>query len=312
MGDMRRTGPAAVLVLFGLGCSSRAPAPAEPPSCASLSAKCGAAGATDCCVSNLVPGGTFLRGYDGVTYTDNTYPATVSDFRLDTYEITVGRFREFVAGYPANLPSAGAGKDPHDPTDPGWETAWVAGMPADRDALSQALACDPLTLTWSAAPVDKESRPMNCMTWFEAFAFCVWDGGRLPTEAEWNYAASGGNEQRLYPWSTEPMAGSIDDSDAVYCGASCEGTADVGSKPNGNGKWGHADLGGNVSEWLLDGDAVWNTACADCADTADELNRVVRGGDFKDDASYLLSASRLTVGRPDRTPRIGSRCAREP
>ncbi len=58
-----------------------------------LAATCGPLGTDNCCKSLLVPGGTFDRSYDGVDFTDPNYPATVSDFYLDKYEITVGRFR---------------------------------------------------------------------------------------------------------------------------------------------------------------------------------------------------------------------------
>ena len=92
------------------------------PHCLGLAKTCGPAGTGDCCASAVVPAGTFSRSYDAVTagFTDPQYVATLSDFRLDTYEIDVGRFRAFVAGYPANMPAMGAGKNPSDATDPGW------------------------------------------------------------------------------------------------------------------------------------------------------------------------------------------------
>jgi sulfatase modifying factor 1 len=56
-----------------------------------------------------------------VTFTDRSYPVTVSDFRLDAYEITVGRFRKFVAAYSQNMLPTGAGKNPNNASDPGWD-----------------------------------------------------------------------------------------------------------------------------------------------------------------------------------------------
>jgi formylglycine-generating enzyme required for sulfatase activity len=50
------------------------------------------------------------------------------------------------------------------------------------------------------------------MDWYEAYAFCIWDGGFLPTDAEWNYAAAGGAQQRAYPWSNPPTSLTIDPS----------------------------------------------------------------------------------------------------
>jgi hypothetical protein len=81
-------------------------------SCSGLAATCGPSGNDDCCTSLLVPGGTFYRSYDGVDFTDKSYPATVADFYLDKYEITVGRFRAFVnagMGTQASPPASGAG-----------------------------------------------------------------------------------------------------------------------------------------------------------------------------------------------------------
>jgi hypothetical protein len=71
------------------------------PSCNGLAATCGPSGTADCCASNLVTGGTFNRSNDA------NYPATVANFRLDNYEITVGRFRKFVAAYSQAMIASG-------------------------------------------------------------------------------------------------------------------------------------------------------------------------------------------------------------
>jgi len=81
----------------------------EGASCSGLAATCGPSGNASCCSSSVVPGGTFSRSNDA------TYPATVSDFVLDTYEITVGRFRKFVAVYSQSMIAAGGRKEPKQP-----------------------------------------------------------------------------------------------------------------------------------------------------------------------------------------------------
>ena len=115
-----------------------------PPSCIGLPATCGPSGNEDCCMSLLVPGGAFFRGYDGVVSTDKSYPATVSDFYLDKYEITVGRFRQFAnagMGTQASPPAAGAGVHPLIAAS-GWDSGWNANLPADTVALKTAVKCE--------------------------------------------------------------------------------------------------------------------------------------------------------------------------
>jgi formylglycine-generating enzyme required for sulfatase activity len=171
------------------------------------------------------------------------------------------------------------------------------------------LKCSPTDQTWADTAGANESRPLNCLDWYTAFAFCAWDGGRLPTEAEWNYAAAGGSEQRYYPWSSPPTSTAIDDSYAVYSGDS---TQNVGSKsPKGDGKWGHADLAGNVWEWMRDGYDEYQVECYNCADLrGDSSYRVVRGGNLHLVASYLRSAFRLDYSPEYHSLLIGARCAR--
>jgi len=285
------------------------------PSCAGLAPTCGPNGDQDCCAASLVMGGPFLRdnGQNG------NVMATVSDFRLDTYEISVGRFRKFVAAYPGSMPAAASGKNPNNPTDPGWNPAWNGAgyLPADASALDTKVKCT--IPDWQNWTVGDDSRPMNCIDWFEAFAFCIWDGGRLPTEAEWNYAAAGGSDQRPYPWSTSKTDMSIDDSRAVYAPDAAVYARTGSHSPLGDGRWHQADLAGNVMEWVADWRGAYPQTCVDCASLDWTLGnqigsyRMTRGGSAGDDASFQLSSKRWYWNVPTfRTDVIGARCARSP
>ena len=295
-----------------------------------LSAICGAAGAGDCCESPLVTGGAYARSFDVATdgmFASNAFTATVGDFRLDKYEITVGRFRAFIAagmGTQAQPPVAGTGA--HAATSgSGWDPAWTTNLLADTNALIAAVKCNSTAQTWTDAPAGNENRPMNCITWWEAMAFCVWDGGYLPTETEWDYAAAGGAEQRAFPWSTPPGFLEIDPTRGSYSdGTNCVGDGlpgcaitdliPVGSKPQGDGRWGQSDLGGNLWEWTLD---AYRTPysivpCTDCADLAASGGRASRGGYYSSPIVWLRSANRFGNAEAFRVSEQGARCARAP
>src|SRR5207245_2315251 len=93
------------------------------------------------------------------------------------------------------------GKNPNDASDPGWDPGGSGSMPATSADLQKDLGCSSYA-TWTSVPASNETTPINCVSWYVAFAFCSWDGGRLPTEAEWNFASAGGTLQRAYPWSS--------------------------------------------------------------------------------------------------------------
>ncbi len=299
-------------------CNTTTHACGPRPSCAGIAAACGANGNADCCASSVIPGGTFYRSYDGVSsgYTSQTYPATVSDFRLDRYEITVGRFRNFVAAYSPSITPSGAGKNPNNPSDTGWNPAWNAILAADKTALTTALKCHAIYGTWTDAPVSPagESVALSCLDWYEAEAFCIWDGGRLATEAEWNYAAAGGTEQRAYPWSNPPTSTTIDDTYAVHLfNGGAMYVAVVGSRsPKGDGRWGQADMAGNVVEWVQDGYAnpYAIVPCTNCAELGVTSFRMVRGGGANSAAPYVLTSLRANASPSDHGALTGARCAR--
>lgn len=278
-----------------------------------------------CCESMTVVGGSFLRSYDGVTFTDTAYPATLSTFRLDKYEVTVGRFRRFVAAVVSGwVPQSAAGKHTHlnagkglnGGTETGWDPSWTASLATTPAAWTANLQCGYPYDTWTPSEGADESLPINCASWYEAYAFCVWDGGFLATEAEWNYAAAGGAEQRVYPWSNPPNSTTADYTYASYdcLGDSCsfQDILSVGTDPMGDGKWGQSDLGGNVAEWNLDVQATYPTPCDDCASLGAGPNRSIRGGGFNSDLTGVLAAGRDANTPDSRNEIYGIRCARTP
>jgi formylglycine-generating enzyme required for sulfatase activity len=279
-----------------------------PPSCpvnAGDQAKCGT---ESCCKSLLVPGGTFKRSFDGDEYSDDTFPATVSAFVLDKFEVNVGRFRPFVNAYSELNLSNGDGKSPHIADDKGWSTSFT--RPADKDALIAELKCD-AAATWSDDAIVNNELPINCVSFAVAYAFCIWDGGRLPTEAEWNFAAAGGDLQRAYPWARPEGEEPITTEHANW-GSADAGPLNVGSKPLGNARWGQADMASNVREWVLDYyNDEYRTPCVDCLRASAEDERSLRGGAWTMAADGLLVSLRSSLEPITRRNVVGFRCARD-
>jgi sulfatase modifying factor 1 len=289
-----------------------------------------------CCDSRTIPGGTFMQGratagpesdvcstwttsYPDCDETNDQpeFPSTVSTFALDTFEVTVGRFRAFVEAYLSSRPAAGAGANPKI-AGSGWDAKWTTSLAADRGTLIANVACDPFYATWTDLIGANERKPINCVDWFTAFAFCAWDGGRLPTEAEWELAASGG-EDRVVPREIPPTEGEPEVAHAIFdCllggSGSCTGVAniaEVGSVPLNVARWGHLDMAGNIWEWVIDEHAPYDTAeRVDYANLAPGLYRVFRGGSFVYRAGGLRAALRAYNSPALRSFAVGLRCAR--
>ena len=306
---------------------------APPPSCAPGGPgmnDCGAS-SESCCTSAEVAGGTYYRTYanPGTGATGLADPATVSRFRLDKYLVTVGRFRQFVSAWNSGTgytPPGGAGKHTHlnagrglSATAGGYEPGWVTSDDGNISPTDANLACDLGYSTWTPSAESGESLPINCVNWWESYAFCIWDGGFLPSESEWEYAEAGGSQQREYAWGT--MAPGAGNQYAIYgCdypggSGTCTGTANmapVGTAILGAARWGQLDLPGDAWEWSLDWYAPYVDPCADCANLTPASFRAFRGGSFYGDASDLLPPNRYKYSPSNRGFDIGFRCARTP
>ncbi len=160
-------------------------------------------------------------------------------------------------------------------------------------ACVQAGACTPP----SGIPSDMQAddQPVVDVDWNQAEAFSEWVGGRLPSEAEWEYAARSGGKERKYPWGNQDATckRAVISADADGCGRNA--TWPVCSKAAGNTKQGLCDMAGNVWEWVQDRyHGSYDGAPTDGSawENAAGSSRVMRGGSWHFAARYARSARR--------------------
>jgi formylglycine-generating enzyme required for sulfatase activity len=155
---------------------------------------------------------------------------------------------------------------------------------------------------------------MGCVTWYEAYAFCTWDGGRLPIETEWERVASG-DENRVYPWGFGgPDCARVRPYD--NCHEQRDIFAPVGRLAAGAGPWGHLDLAGGAKEWIrdvFDRYVIGNPAPAVRLRLPGGVSapHVLRGLSFWGGDGDMRSADRTSSSPETRHPRNGIRCARD-
>ena len=152
-------------------------------------------------------------------------------------------------------------------------------------------------------------RPAVGVTFDDAQKFCRWVGKRLPTEAEWEFAARG-DSQRKFPWK-----GAFDPAKAntAQQGDGHEWTSDAGSFGEGSSAFGALDMAGNAAEWVADfyDPTHYKNAVEDTDPTgpASGRERVVRGGSYRDPSHLVRGSARARKIPTESDSTIGFRCA---
>ncbi len=160
--------------------------------------------------------------------------------------------------------------------------------------LASGAACN-----WSTRAT-KGKHPINCVDWDQAAAYCHAEAKRLPTVAEWEWAARGGEAGTTYPWGEDAPGAQLCWSGVLPRIGTCE----VGSHPSGAGRLGVLDLGGNVAEWVVGGTETDESARPVVGD-----HWQTKSASFTKDLSGRTSVATRFVSRSLREPTVGLRCA---
>lgn len=212
-----------------------------------------------------IPGGSFRMGADNLDSDARPrHDVTVRTFQMSKTLTTFGQYKKCVA--------TGACTPPH-----------VADGTCDvyNDERSGHIA-ENLPESFQG-----DDQPVVCVDWEQARKFSAWAGGRLPTEAEWEYAARSAGKEQKYPWGDESPTCELavmKDASGVGCGRSA--TWPVCSKTAGNTKQDLCDMAGNVWEWVQDwyhdsyGGAPTDGSSWELVSPSRAKLHITRGGDW--------------------------------
>jgi formylglycine-generating enzyme required for sulfatase activity len=230
-------------------------------------------------------------------------------FWVGRTELTVAAFREFVSatGYRTNAESDG------------WSRVFDGRSLVKKERVS-----------WQAPGFEQgPAHPVVHVSWYDAWAYCSWAGGRLLTEAEFEYVARAGRAPARFPWgdAPEPLAGGAKQANVAdeslkrrhanlgvvpgYDDGHAFTSPAGAFPPNG---FGLHDAAGNVAEWCLDSyDAKYYTLSIDRDPPGPPfgLQRMIRGGSWLDDASSLRASYRVRDAPAYHDGLVGFRCARD-
>ena len=240
----------------------------------------------------LIPAGSFEMGSNDAEADADEQPVHtvhLDAFYMDKYEVTNAQFKVFVDANPQ------------------WQKDNIEDRFHNGVYLDDWIGND--------YPAGRADHPVNRVSWYAAMAYAEWAGKRLPTEAEWEYAARGGLAGKKYPWGD-----AISPVDANY-GEPFGDTTPVGQyAANGYGLY---DMAGNVWEWCLDAyDADFYAVSDDSRNPIaggevdnfktipTDPSRVLRGGGWFNSAQFLRVAFRVRNTPTDAPWHYGFRCAR--
>jgi len=258
-----------------------------------------------------IPAGQFFMGSDeGLPMEKPAHNVKLSPFCIGVHEVTTEQY----------LACSDLGKCKRASAVNQWEGITAA----DRKTY------DPLCNVVDPEKSGRLQHPINCVDWERADIYCRATAGRLPTEAEWEFAARG-PDGRLYPWGDDPPSSKYLNA----CGPECvawgkahrveekamyttndgwPNTAPVGSFPEGKSRFGLMDVVGNVWEWVADWYAPYTDAPAvDPHGPPNGKARVMRGGAWNGaEPSWVRPSFRYRNDPASSSHGVGFRCAADP
>ena len=299
--------------------------------------------------------GSFMMGADNRQASADEYPkhkVAVHGFWMDATEVTNAEFAKFVkaTGYITTAerkPDWNELKKQLPPGTPKPSDSLLVAASLVFDPPKEAADLNDYTQWWAwkkganwrhphgpgSSVRGKDNYPVVHISWFDAVAYCKWAGKRLPTEAEWEWAARGGLQNKLYPWGDEPVdegkvkantwQGHFPDKNTLR--DKFYGLAPVASfAPNGYGLY---DMAGNAWEWCADyyHNAYYKTLAAGVNDPKGPTSsydpdepytkkRVIRGGSFLCNESYCTGyrvARRMKSTEDSGMEHLGFRCVQD-